>query len=56
MKITIHLIIVFIMSSMISTKANASTRPHPSGNNNDFEVLMQKSGSTLPRILPLTKT
>lgn len=42
MKITIHLIIVFIMSSMISTKANASTRPHPSGNNNDFEVLMQK--------------
>lgn len=42
MKITIHLIILFIMSGMVSTKVNASTNPNPSGSNNDFEVLMQK--------------
>lgn len=42
MKITVHLIILFIMSSMISAKANAVANLNPPGNNNDFEVLMQK--------------
>lgn len=42
MKITVHLIILFIMSSMISVKANAVTTLNPPGNNDDFEVLMQK--------------
>lgn len=41
MKITVHLIILFIMSSMISAKANAVANLNPPGNN-DFEVLMQK--------------
>lgn len=42
MRITVHLIILFIMSSMISVKANAVTTLNPPGNNDDFEVLMQK--------------
>lgn len=42
MRITVHLIILFIMSSMISVKANAVTTLNPPGINDDFEVLMQK--------------
>lgn len=42
MKITVHLLILFLMSSILSVKANAETNANPPGNSDDFELLMQK--------------